>query len=67
MLLVQQSDESWLGNLINWVIFEFIGYIAAFFGFLFVLIGQNTWFYDTMIGLELLPSEVTAYSKTFDA
>ena len=37
-----------------------------FFGFLFVLIGQPTWFYDTMTGLNLFPEEYTAYSRTFD-
>ena len=55
-MLVQQSEDNWFGNLINWFIFEAIGYIAAFIGFLFVLIGQPTWFYDLMVGLEMYPS-----------
>lgn len=61
------EEADWIGNLINWFIFYFIGGIASFFGFLFVLIGQPTWFYDTMTGLELLPPAVSAIKMTFDS
>jgi hypothetical protein len=37
------------------------------FGFLFVLLGDPTWFYVTMTGLNLLPSQFTDYDKVFDS
>ena len=66
-MLVQAEEANWLGNLINWLIFQFVGYIVAFFGWLFVLIGEPTFFYKTMIDLNLLPPGVSAYSSTFDS
>ena len=59
-MLVQAEEANWLGNLINWFIFQIVGAIAYPIGLLLVLLGQPTWFYDTMIGLNLLPGAVTA-------
>ena len=61
------EEADWIGNLINWFIFYVFAGIFAYIGFLFVLIGQPTWWYDTVTGMDLLPPAVTAYKLTFDS
>ena len=61
------SDADWLGNLINWLIFQIAGGICFYIGLLLVLLGDPTWFYTFMLDLKLLPPGVTSYSYVFDA
>ena len=64
---VQAEDANWLGNLINWLIFQVIGGFLVIFGLLFVLFGTPDWWYETVTGLELLPPAATFYTNQFDA
>ena len=65
---VQEEDAPWLGNLINWWIFQIFGYIGGYyFGWIFVILGAPTWFYDFMTGLNLLPAGVTAWDTVMNA
>ena len=71
MVQVQQTpateDANWLGNLINWFLFQFIAGLLAPFGMLFVLFGDPTWWFVTVTGLELLPPGATDYTIAIDA
>ena len=61
------EGSDWIGNLINWLLFYIIGGVLVPFGFLFVLLGEPTWYYDTVTGLNLLPPAFTSYQLTFDS
>ena len=61
------EEADWIGNLINWFVFYIIGGFLVPFGFLFVLIGQPTWYYDNVVALNLMPPAVTSYKLTFDS
>ena len=60
------SNENWLGNLINWLIFQVIGGILMYVAWIFVLLGDPQFFYNFMIELKMLPSEVKSYDVVFD-
>ena len=49
----------WVGNLINWSLFTIIGSIVMFFGMILALLGQWTWAYDTLVGLNWTPPAAT--------
>ena len=67
MLNVKAENADWLGNLIISWILMIIGGLLYPFGWLFVLVGQPTWWFDTVYGLELLPPGVTFADNTFDS
>ena len=49
------AEPDYIGNLINWFIWTIISQIAFPVGAIFNLLGQWYWFYDFMIGLDMLP------------
>ena len=59
-------EENWFGNLFNWLVFQFLGGLLLQFAWIFLILGQPNWFYDTMISRDLLPSEVKSYDVFFD-
>ena len=65
-MLVQAEDANWLGNLFNWFFFSIFAYIAAMFGWIFVILGAPSWFYDFTTGLNMIPPAATAYTTTFN-
>ena len=60
------SDGKWLGNLINWFIINLIGYVLAALNPIFVILGMNSFAYDTLVGLEMFPAQVTSYAAQFN-
>ena len=65
---VEDEEANWFGNLFNWWIFQLIGYIFGYyFGFITVILGAPTWYYDTMTSLALTPPGASeGWSKTFN-
>ena len=62
-MLVQAEDANWFGNLWNYFFFAIFAGIAMYFGWIFVILGAPTWYYDFVTGLNLLPPAATGYTQ----
>ena len=63
-----ENDNDWVGNLLNAIIFQIIGYIVMIVGYLLNLLGMHSFFYDTMSGFAetMYAPEATSWSTVFN-
>ncbi len=60
------EDGDWFSNLFNAILMYILGGFFAFIGWFMVLLGEPTFFYDTMIGLNLMPPLAKSYTTVID-
>ena len=60
------SDGKWFGNLINAVIVYFIGAILLYTNVIWNILGMHSFAYDTLVGLNLFPAQVTSAEVQFN-